>query len=652
MSRILLVTQSTRSYGEFRRPWVRALYQSYVAAYRRRVMRAAASLGRTGEVTILSARELLDPSSVGDGVRVRYYDEESYKVDSDALAKLTRHLVSAWWPTPEAEPCLTYRGIWLPELLTIGRSIVLRMEVVEPLGMIEQVCAESMPDRVAVLTGASIPERLARLIAERRGLPVETVAPGFAAARVYARTLGALHLREERLRIGEFLRFPRTAPPGASATERILCVTCRPRHHQVVDPLTTLLRADGLDAQVVAAPNPEPALARRLERLRSEGVPTGYLTDYLPAGEARALVKRYRPVLKALWRRIEAASDFSKRVTVEGLPLRGVVTPFLRNAVERSLLMAVLFQEAAFRALDAPRPSAVVITSTRRLAERALALAARQRGIPSVLFSGALMLTRDRYPFFDTADRVLVIGEQLRQQLVREEGIEPRLVSVVGDPRSDAARRVPRDRLRAEVFGKFGLALDRPLLLFISKYVSFLFSAREKETYYRTMRDACARLPRAQVLIKAHPNENFALLRRQVREWGWPDVPLTQDYDIHRLYCAADLSVMVTSMAGVEAMALGCPVIAVQEGGKDYEGRFMFPYVSEGAVERVDMGDPGALADAITGLLDDGARRAALVACAQRFASRYIHPVDGGLAQRLMGVVSEIRQELAAGGAR
>jgi glycosyltransferase involved in cell wall biosynthesis len=243
---------------------------------------------------------------------------------------------------------------------------------------------------------------------------------------------------------------------------------------------------------------------------------------------------------------------------------------------------------------------------------------------------------------------VLVIGERLKEQLLRDEGIEPRLVSVVGDPRSSAARLLPRERVRSDVCRHFGLAPDRPLVLFLSKYVSFLFSAREKEAYYRTMLDALSRVPQGQALIKVHPNEDLALLRQQVREWGWPDVALTQDYDIHRLYCAADLAVMVTSMAGVEAMALGCPVVAVQVPGKDYEGQYMFPYVSQGAVERVDMGDPRALADAIDGLLTDSKRRAALVARGLSFASRYIHPVDEALAPRLLAVVGEIRRELEA----
>jgi glycosyltransferase involved in cell wall biosynthesis len=292
----------------------------------------------------------------------------------------------------------------------------------------------------------------------------------------------------------------------------------------------------------------------------------------------------------------------------------------------------------------------VVITSNRRLTERALALAAGQRGIPCVLFSGALMLTRDRYPFFDVADRMLVIGDHLKRQLVGAEGIEPELVSVVGDPRSNAARLVPRAELRRVLVETFSLDPARPVLVFVSKYVSFLFSAEEKEAYYRTVLGGLRRSGSgAQVILKVHPNEDVALVRQQAREWGWPDVPVIQEYDIHQLFAAADGAVMVTSMAGVEAMALGCPVIAVQMAGKDYEGGYMFPYVTEGAVERVDLGDASGLGRALDRVLLDDRARADLVTRGFAFAERYIHPVDGALASRLLAVVEEIRCERAQG---
>jgi glycosyltransferase involved in cell wall biosynthesis len=183
----------------------------------------------------------------------------------------------------------------------------------------------------------------------------------------------------------------------------------------------------------------------------------------------------------------------------------------------------------------------------------------------------------------------------------------------------------------------------------VSKYVSVLFSAEEKEALYRTVHEAARRAGDPNVVVKVHPNENLALLRQQARTWGWPDAILTQDYDIHRLFGAADAAVMVTSMAGIEAMAMGCPVVAVQTAGKDFEGASMPPYVSERAVERVDMGDAAGLASVLRTLLENAGARAELAARGRSFAARYIQPVDGALADRLLALVDEIA---ATGGRR
>ena len=159
---------------------------------------------------------------------------------------------------------------------------------------------------------------------------------------------------------------------------------------------------------------------------------------------------------------------------------------------------------------------------------------------------------------------------------------------------------------------------------------------------------ATAGLSDVDVVIKVHPNEDFALLRRQVPEWGWPDARFTQAYDIFRLFAAADAAIMVTSMAGIEAMAMGCPVIAVQTPDKDFEGHDMAPYVKEDAVDRVDLDDPAALRATLLRVLDNAAARADLIERGHRFAAKYMRPVDGTLAARLVAIADEARAALEA----
>jgi hypothetical protein len=644
VSRLLLVTEATRSVGEFRRPWVRRLWAAYVRRHRAAVIRAAARLARGHELTVLTARQLVEPDALPAGVDVRYYDDESSRADSRALADATRCLTADWWPTAAQEPSLRYRGVWLPDLLTVAKGLVLRFEVTEHLGVLEQAFDETKPERVWLLGGASVPERLAGLLAAARH--VETrVAWSSPWPSLVARAQAALFPREERIRLRALLEQPRRnpPPPGPVAGRRLLFVTCRSRHHFVVDPLVEAVRAEGAVPHVLASSDEDPELRDRVEALGGAGIPVAYGMDHLPAAEARALVRRHRPMFLSLWRRIARDPGLAARTSWRGVSLLPVLRPFLRVAAEQSLLTALLHQEAAFRALDAVRPDAVVITSDRRYAERAVALAARVRGIPSVLCSGTLLLSRDRTNAFDVGDRLLVIGEHLRDGLVREQGVDPARVVVIGDPRSNAARLLPAAALRAEVCRDLGLDPARPLVVLISKYVSLLFSPAEREALYRTTFGAVARLGAAQVVVKVHPNENLELLRGQVREWECPQALLVKDYDIHRLFGAADAAVMVTSMAGLEAMAMDCPVVAVQTPGKDFEGQYMPPYVTAGAARRADLGDPASLAAVLGPVLTDPAVRADLVERGRRFSAPYIHPVDGRLATRLLRTVDELR---------
>lgn len=653
MTRVLFVTEFPRAIGEFRRPWVRALHGRYVAAYRRVITRAIARLTSSAEVVVLTSREFGSAAEIPPEVEVRCYDEESYKVDSEALAKLTHRLASGWWPAPGREPALSYRGVWLPDLLRVAKGLLIRFEVVESLGIVEQVLDQVKPERILLATGASIPERLARLLAESRALPV-SVAARFLPAYLLAAAYRALPHRDERKRLKMLLDHPRrsiAAPSPEGGGIEILLSTCRNRHLYVVEPLVAALSAAGARPRVLANTDEEAEMNARLGHLGRAGVPCAYFMDYLPRADALDLVRAFRPGLRRLWSRLLADPDFHRQLESGGISLSPVVIPFLRDAVEWSLLSALLFLEAAFRALDAAPPKAVIVSGDRRYAERALALAAQARGVPTMLSWHGFSLDRDRTNLFDVGHRILLLGEAMKCSLASA-GVDPGRLSVIGDPRLSTVRLASRAEFRVQVFRDFNLSSDRPLLVLVSKYVSLLFSVQEKEALYRTVIRAVQRLGNPNVIVKVHPNENVETLREQVSAWGWPDAILTQNYDINRLFGAADAAIMVTSMAGLEAMAMGCPVVAVQTPGKDFEGEYMLAYVSEGAALRVDMGDSEALAGTLRTLLADAEARAAAVERGRAFAARYLNPVDGKLGNRLLDVVDEIRQEIASGGVR
>lgn len=641
MTRTLVVAESSRSLGELRRPWVRAVYTAYVRRYRSNIATALARLEPGSEVTLLAGRELVDREALPSHVTLRLYDEESFKAEAEPLAALTARLVASWWPPRDAEPGLDIGGVWLPDLLPVAKGIVLRLDVLEYLSAVERVLDEVKPEHVISITGASIPERLAEAFAADRGIPT-TRALRFPASLVVARVWQALHGRAERRRLRVLLTQPRRRVGAPAGGPRIAFAVCQARHLDMVAPLAESLRAAGVTPVVLASTVEGTEMETRLRGLTSRGVLWAYFTDYLSSRAARRLARESRPLVRRLLDRLDQDPTRRAQARHGTVDLAPTIAPFGRQTVRWSLLSARLYLEASLRALDALRPDAVIVVSDRRFPERALALAARARSIPTLLFWGGSLLGRDRINLFDIADRIMVMGDHVRDGLVAQ-GIDARRVAVVGDPRANGARLVPLDRLRRDVRLDFGLAENAPLVVVVSKYASVLFSAAEKAAFYRTVIDAVRHLDAVPVVVKAHPNENLELLRDQLLTWGWPDARLTQSYDIHRLFRAADAAIMVTSMAGIEAMAMDCPVVAVQTRGKDFEGKYMPPYVTEGAAEHVAAGDPAALAATLRRLLTDPVARAALIARGRRFATRYVRPADGTLADRLLACLAEVR---------
>ena len=635
MSRVLFVGEAARSIGEFRRPWVRAAFGAYARRYRERLQSAIARSAASDEVLVLAARECVDRERLGANVGVRRWDEEAFAVRTAVVRELGRRLVAAWWPARDAEPGLLAEGVWLPDVLPVSKGILLRLELLEQLDTIERAFEEHKPEHVLLLTGASSAERLARAFAADRGVPVEVVRRSVT-SRLVAGLGRVLRVRQERQALRHVAAGAQRAVPAAPRGSYLFSVN-HARHFVAVRPLTETLTQAGTACTVISALLDE----------ASHDADTLRFTDYLTRGDITRDLRALAPVRRRLRRRLRGAACATS-LRHGSVALEALVRPFASDAVTWSLPIARLYVAAAARALDELAPQAVVIASDRRFAERALALAARARGIPTLLFWGASILARDRTNEFDVTDRVLVMGDHVAAALA-DQGVPRARIAVVGDPRSNAASLVPRPELRREIAERFRLDPGRPLVILVSKYVSVLFSAEEKAALYRTVREAVRRAGGPNLVVKVHPNEDLALLRRQVQEWGWPEATLTQDYDIHRLFRAADAAVMVTSMAGIEAMAMGCPVIAVQTPGKDFEGEYMPHYVTEQAVERVDIGAPAAVAAALTRLLEQPQARAALVARGRSFAARYLHPVDGRLADRIRDLVREVTAERARG---
>ena len=208
-------------------------------------------------------------------------------------------------------------------------------------------------------------------------------------------------------------------------------------------------------------------------------------------------------------------------------------------------------------------------------------------------------------------------------------GLDPERVSVLPNPAPELPDLPSREELRAE-FGLEGNAL--------------VFAGRlGPQKALGTALEALVDVPDATLTVVGDGPERAGLERR-ARELGLEGrvsfLGSMARGQVLRLFRAADASVLSSAWENfphtvVEALAVGCPVIATAVGGvpevvRDGENGLLVP-----------PGDPGALGAAIARFLDDDELRA-------RLADAAPHSVEGYSEQAVFATIEAELQRLAA----
>nr|WP_223184004.1 MULTISPECIES: glycosyltransferase family 4 protein [unclassified Streptomyces] len=175
-------------------------------------------------------------------------------------------------------------------------------------------------------------------------------------------------------------------------------------------------------------------------------------------------------------------------------------------------------------------------------------------------------------------------------------------------------------------------AVDRPLLMAVG--------ALERDRGHRTLLDAAREWrdlsPQPLLVIAGEGRERLALQRRIETE-NLPVRLIGRREDIAELLAAADIAVLPSrwearSLLAQEALRLGVPLVATAVGG--------VPELVGDAAELVPYGDPGALAAAVRGLLDDVERRMDLAAAGRTQAGTW--PTEDDTVAHVLSVYDEL----------
>jgi L-malate glycosyltransferase len=269
------------------------------------------------------------------------------------------------------------------------------------------------------------------------------------------------------------------------------------------------------------------------------------------------------------WRCARRLAEITHREQVDVLHAHQY-TPFFYSAVSRLLgsRPPILFTEHGRHQPDYPRPK-------RMLANR--------------------VLLRGR-------DRVVAVGEAVRQALIHNEGIAPGRVQVIhnGIP-LDKFGTQPTASERAAIRAEIGLGPDDLVLIQVAR----LDYLKDHATAIRTIERVKNRCSRARLVLVGDGPERGPIesLVRQ-RTLGEDVRFLGQRDDVPRLLAVSDIVLLTSISEGIpltliEAMAAGRPVVSTRVGG-------VAEVVDDGQTGLLaPAGDDDALAEQILRLGDD-----------------------------------------------
>lgn len=219
--------------------------------------------------------------------------------------------------------------------------------------------------------------------------------------------------------------------------------------------------------------------------------------------------------------------------------------------------------------------------------------------------------------FLRRQDRVVAVGESVRQALIVNEGIPAQRIEVIyNGVRLDDFASDPQ--LRTQVRGELGLELDAPVAIQVAR----LDYLKDHCTAIRAAERVVRRLPNFRlILVGEGPERPKIEAEIAARGLGQHVKLLGLRTDVRRLLSAADLFLLTSISEGIpvtliEAMGARLPVVSTGVGG--------IPEVvipdSTGLLAR--SGDDDALANAVVKLLADHALRDKLGQAGRERASR------------------------------
>lgn len=234
--------------------------------------------------------------------------------------------------------------------------------------------------------------------------------------------------------------------------------------------------------------------------------------------------------------------------------------------------------EMANNVITSIQPDVVIIEEEYGVFERSILIAAKLRKIPTIAIQhgvihefhkGYIFTNKDispdlsiSFPYTHIADITAVYGDYHKMLLTKISSYPDKAIVVTGQPRYDRIDTLRKNFNRNDFLQYWKIPTRYRLLLWLPS-LRYL-SKKELERDLYSIIEGLKEIEDLKILIKPHPGDpdhSIFDLQKKLNELNSPAIIIPKNYDT--LYCilASDLVVMKDSTTGMEAIALGKPLI-------------------------------------------------------------------------------------------
>lgn len=235
--------------------------------------------------------------------------------------------------------------------------------------------------------------------------------------------------------------------------------------------------------------------------------------------------------------------------------------------------------------------------------------------------------------------KVAAWGEFSKNLFIKER-VEPNRIVITGNPMFD---NLVKGKLnRKKIYKELKIDESKKIVAYAPTGLVKLgyWTKEEMKNLLENMYKATA-LPDVQLVIKPHPVDPLEHYMRCLSKDKLEKVIITKDVDLYELINACELLITDASVAGLDAVALGKPVLIVNLSGKPWlTEHYPQMLIKEGVASEVRKKED--FRQAVKKLLYDSKTRKKLARNRAKFVKKHFYKLDGGASKRVADLIEQM----------